>query len=414
MSILKRFLDDDKDLKLIYCIAAIASFIMFLFCPRVNFFDTATYYQASDLLLNRGQLDAFRTPLYPLFLAITVYPVLAYILQTLIFLFSVRFMYGTMKMLTSSRRAVILFSLIYVLHPTFLFYNCQLICESLSISLSAIYIYYTVIYLKKGKTSHCLLIHLTVLLLIFLKPIFIFLLVISFGIFIYNACCRKLTFRHLSAFIIAFAIQLSIIGGYMSAIHSRYGVFAISNVTDINLYWIMDEHGLIDDSTFPDDMIKNISGSLDRLKYINNNYGWKELKAIVNENMKLHWKDYLYGYKLTATRFLHFSWPFTNISGKNFLKFIAGSIGLSFYQLFVFIGFYLCLTLWSWIKHRKIPIISLVFFSYTFANCVILYLTAFNDFSRIIVPSLTVILVQFLQVSECIVSIIRRKPFLMN
>jgi hypothetical protein len=408
MNIIKKIYDNDRQLKIIYIVAVSISSVMYFLCPRIDFLDTETYLQAKDMLLQNGEFDHFRTPLYPLFLAITHYPFIALVAQNIIFLFSVRFLYKTLKMITDSLRLVFIFSLIYVIHPTFIFYNYQLLSESLSISLSAIYIYFLISYLKNGKTSHCWIFHFIMLLLIFIKPVFVFLLGISFGLLIYLFLFKRISFRPLILFVIAFLVQVSIVGGYMSIMDKKYGVFSISSVSDANFYWMLEEAGLLDFSTLPDEEAKKPDYySVDRLRYIAGEYGWKEVHSIVRKNLQKSYKTFLFGKSTSQIRAINFTTAFTHTSGKSFWKILSMSLGFTFYQLFVLFGLYFFLILKTWIKSRKIPIISLTLSVYLLANFIVLYLTAMNDYSRLITPSLVAILIMFMQLSNRIIEIFK-------
>jgi hypothetical protein len=410
MGAINRFFDNDRQLKIIYLIATAVSLIAFFLCPRVNFLDTATFYTAKDVLL-RGELDIFRTPIYPLFLAVTVNPTGVFIAQTIFFLLSVRFFYKALKILADSKKLVLIFSLVYVLHPTILFYNFQLLSESLSISFSAIYLYFLIAYIQSGKNKYCWGFTVAMLFLIFLKPACIILLGVSVGLLFYFTIFKRLSFRPLAVFVVSFAVQLSAIGGYMAAMHEKYGVYGISNVTDMNFFWIMDMLEMTDESTFPDDKIKAIENNVNRCWFIFNEYGWSEAQKIVRKNLKINYKEYLFGKRMTDKRMINCLASFTNVSGKNGWKVVAGSLGLSFYQLFMFWGLYIFLFVRYWVIKKKIPVVSLILMGISLMNCIVIYINSIDDYSRFVVPSLTAILLQFFQISAWGIAVIRRKPY---
>jgi hypothetical protein len=410
-AIINRFFDNDRQLKYIYLIAVAASIFSFFFCPRLDFYDIHTYMRAKEMLLEQGVLDAFRTPVYPIFLAITGNTATAHIVQTLIFLLSIRYIYKTLKLLSSSRKLIVAFSLVYVIHPTLQFYNFQILAESLAISFTSIYLYFVISYLKTARAGYCWAFHFIMLLLVFLKPVFIFLSVISLGILAYNIIHKKQPFKSISVFIISLAVQASVIFCYMSAIHSRYGVYGLSNVTDINFFWIMDMKGIIDKTTFPDNRMDAVHNNIDRCGFMINEYGWPETHRIVWKNLRMNYREYLFGESINGERAYRSAWSFTNISGKNAWKVVANSLGLTFYQLFWFFGLYIFLIARYWIKTKKIPVISLILLGIPLINCFVIYINCIDDYSRFFVPSLTAMLYLFMQVLSWGLAAVSRKPF---
>jgi hypothetical protein len=193
----------------------------------------------------------------------------------------------------------------------------------------------------------------------------------------------------------------------------KYGVFSISSVSDINFYWMLEEFDLLDFSTLPDEESKKSDYySVDRLRYIIREYGWKEVHSIVSENLNKNYKAFLFGKEASQIRAANCATAFTNIAGKNFWKICSISLGFSFYQLFILFSLYFFLILKTWIKSRKIPIISLTLFIYILANFIVLYSTAMNDYSRLITPALVAILIMFMQLSNRIIEAIKNPKFL--
>jgi hypothetical protein len=381
---------------------------MYFLCPEVMFVDTISFNDTRRMLFAGEGIDHFRTPLYPLIMGLTHWRIVTVVLQTLVFLLSVKYFYRLLAMLTRRKSLVFAFTLIYAVHPTILFYNYQLLSESLSISGSVFFMYFIVRFLKSGKTWRCWTAQIIALTLIFLKPAFIFLPGIVVIIALWYIF-RKQFNRQLAVVVATLLLQTAALGGYAAHIQHRYGVFAISSVTDINLYWMLEEYELLNFSTLPDEHCKTYDYCLDRLRYLLREYGWKEVHDIVAVNLKANFKEFLIGPKAIESRAWNCFFPITVFSGKSYWKVINNSLGPTFYQLFVIIFLYIVYIVIKWRKKRKFPIHSFLIFSIIAANMLVLYLTAMNDYSRLSIPAIVAILLMFMQLTEWFADMIERR-----
>jgi 4-amino-4-deoxy-L-arabinose transferase-like glycosyltransferase len=223
-----------KQLSILYLVAIIVSIVVGIWGPLAEGGDTGSYEETKAFLL-QGHLCHARPPLYPLLLAITGNWQIMAVFQHLVFLVSVAYIYYTLKMLCSVPRLVFVTMLVYVCHPAFTYYHNEILPESLCISLGSIFCYYLVRYIKYGKNRDCWLFHGLILCLIFLKPVFLFVVPISAGLFIYLAL-KKEKRNVLSNYLAAFMLTGCVIGGYSLLMKKEWGVFSMSSISDINLY----------------------------------------------------------------------------------------------------------------------------------------------------------------------------------
>jgi len=404
----------EKDLVVIYLVAACMSILMFWFHPRVGDLDTPSYLFAKDQLLTYFKLDSFRPPLYPLFLAITYNSIGTTIAQNIIFLISVGFFYSILKMLLSNRRLIFVFMLIYVIHPAFIAYNYILMTESLSISLGTIYLFFLIRYIRQEKTKDCWIFHILTVILILIKPAFLFLLGISVGLFIYQVLFRR-NIRRLGLFILPMVVALSSIGLYSLKMKKDHGVFNVSCVTDINLYWIMSEHNLIDYESIgngelkPDVQVLPFAYYYVEALHICRAHGWKELHSIVQASMKKNRRAFLFGEDITKFRLYNLNEVVGGGPIGNFWKIVSFFCSITFFQLMTFLCGYFLLIAYSFFKTRKIPIISITFFVYIAVNLFMLYFFAYNDYSRLATPMLSVSLLVIAQLTEFTIQVIRSR-----
>jgi hypothetical protein len=403
----------DRPLFLIYIIACCAYVLLFLFGPRISFSDTGSYYYAKNLLLYEGKLDHIRTPLYPLFLGLTNTPTITILFQYLIFIFSIAFFYAILNILNINKRLIFVFMLVYIMHPVIIFQHSQLLTESLSLSLSVFFVYFLVKYIVEGRYKFCWALHILLLILIFLKPAYLFLFAISFGILLYIMVFNKKNFHLWKVHLLALVLSITFIVGYQSMIKKDYGVFGITAVSDVNLYWMLRKVNLIDTTSIQanklkEDIIAHTEDANCGAMYVLETYGWPELHRIVNLSLKKNIKSFLFGRDISRIRAENFANIVGGVSiGGNLWNILFLSSGITFYQLSVLLLLYFCLLLHFFLKTKIIPIISFAFFIYTFVNLLtILFLTP-NDYGRIIIPSLIVILLIIMQMVSWLLHKIR-------
>jgi hypothetical protein len=200
-------------------------------------------------------------------------------------------------------------------------------------------------------------------------------------------------------------------------------------VSDANQYWILRQNKLIDFSSIQNQEVKNcILENYDNT-YENGweyggetellwaKYGWKEVHSIVQNSLKKNFKSFLLGEEITKRRIEAFHEPvgFTTDSGIfNELKHGSPIV----YHLFTFfkiyhvlflLVFYGCMIVYYTLRKRKIPIVSVLFWSYVFCNLFTITTSAPISYGRLITPSLTVILLIIMQISDELIGIIRGK-----
>jgi hypothetical protein len=416
----------NKQLLMIYVFALFVCASVFVFGPEHISVDTVFFDRAKDLLLKNGELDHFRTPLYPIFLIITYKWQIAVIVQYLIFLISIGFLYTTLKMLNIRSFLIYAGMLIYLLYPAFTFYHNQLISESLTLSLCTISIYFLLKYIKYGKTKDCWSLHAIILTLIFIKPALLLYIGISAGILIFIIVTKKTRTHSIRHHIISLILVLSVIGGYSAVMGKKYGVYGISSVGDLNLYWMLRQNDLIDIPAIQNEELKKTimenstieipsedawKQAVTEALHVLHNYGWKELHSIVNTSLKTNYKEFLFGKSISSMRQSALDFPLGyNMGWSNHYGFLHRHVyEFSFYHLFSLLGIHLLLLIFFSFKSRIFPILSITLSVYIFLNLFTLYLTAPNDYARLILPALPVSLIVLIQVFEWLFSLIHRE-----
>lgn len=137
--------------KILYFISAIGITIFIIWSiytgEGLACIDTPSYYEAYDVI-TKGKIDLYRTPLYPLIIGScrSIFGeigsvAVVYILQGILFLFSIKWLGDVLMNITAYRRIGYWFTAIYALHPGFLSYCGVMMSESIAISLVAAELY---------------------------------------------------------------------------------------------------------------------------------------------------------------------------------------------------------------------------------------------------------------------------------
>ncbi len=220
-------------------VVAIVVLTLYNLTPASWNFDTSFYLLAAENLLH-GKLDCLRTPVYPLLLKICSLPhqgewlgSLVCILQSAVYLISIRSFYLLLCQLLSKQWIILLATLSYVLLPTAGWCN-ELLTESLSTSLSVILCHWLVRFHYSPTCKRALRIATLLLIMVMLRTNFIaFFVILPFFWLLQWASTKK----HI--FAIATMLLLIPIGGYVGyckTFQNQYGIFAATISTACDYY----------------------------------------------------------------------------------------------------------------------------------------------------------------------------------
>ena len=415
-------LQEYKYLRIVYAIALIFSFILLIFVIK-EVPDSWSYYSAKDVIMS-GHLDYLRMPLYPILLIITKHIYVTIAVQLLVFYVSIAYLYKTLIELKISTRLVFLIMIIYACHPVFMYYQVQLIPESLCISLSSIFSYYLIAFIKTKRISYCWIFHALILCLFLLKPGCIFLIAVPVMLVFYLFFAkRKLV---LSCFIPLLLVIVTI-SGYGFAMKQTYGAFTFSSVSDINLYWMLRKTNKIDLNSVKNEELKSFIADKIELEYeaqfwlcfdeastIIDKHGLKSLRDIVQGSLDSNYKSFLFdGHNLKIVKENLFGFTGRSIDYFGFnessskLDFTDFFPYINFYILFFILIFYTFLIVKQVYMFKNVPVISILFLLYIAANLIIIILSAPNNYGRLIVPSVSIILIVVAQCVEWFVLFIQ-------
>lgn len=199
--------------------------------------DTDSYFRAIDVFLS-GDVDSFRTPVYPMILYFcrgifgwfgALKGIEAF--QSVAFLFALWYFYQTLHWFVKKESLKIIAT--FLLAFPFVTWNNAILTEPLAVSGSIFLIYFTFALYSRFTPWRAAAVAFWLLFLVFLRPAFVYLLPIyglwGLGIWLL-ANKRPAGVATLAAALLTTGLLL----GYMKAFENRYGVFAVSKVSLMN------------------------------------------------------------------------------------------------------------------------------------------------------------------------------------
>lgn len=200
--------------------------------------DTDTYIYAADTLLD-GHINVDRMPVYPLYLALCraisaeAFPLIASLGQIICFTASI-FLFNTVLRMAEVRRPVATVALwAYAMFPNILIMPLSLLTESLSISGMVCFLYLTLRIVRQRRTLQSgAALAVLVLLLVFMRPSFTYLLILAGIAAILMLCMRR--GRGAVAFIMTPLLVSPLLWCYSLRIEQQTGAFSPSMVSVAN------------------------------------------------------------------------------------------------------------------------------------------------------------------------------------
>lgn len=407
----------NKYLNIILTVGAIISVLMIILKGVWIFPDSSSYIRAWDLYSN-FEIDSLRTPVYPIFLGViktifgsNLFQIVAIIIQHIVFLCSVAFLYKMAKWFIHSEKIVFILTLLYTIVPAFIIcWNNAILTESFAISGMVFLMYVTISMLKEFSFTKLFLHTALLLIMIFLRPALVYILpvfAVSWLYFIFVKKERKLGFAALSSVVIVSLCLLS----YMKVFENRFGIFASSIVNVNNQLFIARQYGLLDPDEISDKQLKEavIQSYKDNGEYIREHSKMKivykdiwpfDIKAkneAINKSYKAH--PLKVAKKSIVRLLLASDWSMTGYSD----HFVNGPSEINrlfdwgfklkhlFFMLFIY-GFILIYVL---IKKNTFPFFSILFFMLGVSNIIVAVVGAQAEWSRLILPSMPLYLIMF-------------------
>ena len=381
--------------------------------------DTASYLDAGTTIIN-GNIDQFRTPLYPLicylprlFNSPSAY-FLIVLVQQLIFLLSVYAFYQTARIIIRSNKTVFFSTIFYACCPGIILWNQCILSESPAISGMVFFIYSLAKFIHRPTLKTALYSNLFLFLLIMLRPGFIYLIPVN--LLFWGYLLLKKRNRITTAGISGALLVSALFTLYCIRFQKEYQLFSLSVVGMYNQYYLLRKADFINVNeiytnnenlkkdllkTLPD---KEISVYDEEVKPLAGKYGYAAINDLVRNTIRKHSEEYLL---MTAKRFHQInSFKIFNVYAEmdsQIVKAYAYGIlfifNLTFRIIYFFLTVYgICLICFSF-KKKRIPALSAAMWIITACHLFSTIAGAQSEWSRLLVPCTPILI---LMACQCI------------
>ena len=390
-------------LRVVLPLAVINSVLLIVLVGFIDAVDTWTYVDAITQV-SHGDLDQYRTPVYPLFLWLCqglfgqAYFILGTIaLQHVCYWVSIVYFDRLLAALCSSRLARWVLLIVYALHPGFtMMLNCVL-TEAFSVMGIVMLLWVSHRLLTTPRLRHGGYFFFWLTFLVFLRPSFSYLLPISLLLWGGMLLWRHGGIAVLTAFCATIVISLAMLG-YMAAFEHRYHVRTITAVSTVNMYQCLIDTTAIEPPEMKADIMQTIhdNGMVTEpgfpfwveMEQLLDHYGQERLQAVLDHSLKVNFKGYVkvvLGHVLHSSGilFLHYNnVPHDGPVSKMLYKLFPVYI-ITFYLLLLFYAALVCRQVW---KTRRVPLISVVMSMLSLGLVLVSLLGAYGDWPRLFLP----------------------------
>ncbi len=383
------------------------------------FYDTSSYSYLEGYQSEFGEINAFRTPVYPIFLKIvgifgddSVDELYANVtaVQEIISLISVAFFYLLMRKLTKSKVTQSIATLYYGCLPSIFTYNLCILTESLAISLVVFFLYIFCCYLEKKKISQQILLAALTLIMILLRPTFLCLLIFFAIFWIFQFFIAKEERKKTGIGALSTVVVCLILGGYSWLNQVQNGFMGLSYVNIINQTDIildMKLYGSYENNPIDDQITQIIVENYDATDapwYVAKDkvleqFSYETLGEYNQRCIKHNLKSYLIGQirRIVELGSTNINTALVNRDGGKIQSYLIAFsqcvFPLNIGFLFLIIGFELIYFLWKCIRKEKWKLIEQMRFFAMILMAGILSVTLLGaqaEYTRLIVPILSI------------------------
>ena len=381
-------------LQIIYGLAIINSLALIFFVGWKTCPDSITYVQAWDVI-SSGEIDKWRTPIYPIFLGVIQsivgkeYLHIATIcIQQLIFLLSIQYFYQAIRQLCQNLTVVFWITLFYALHPGVSSWNNFILTESLAVIFSVFLIYSALKVWKEASLKACFYFTLWLLLLIFLRPAFVYMLPVSLVAWIMAGFKRK-EIRSVSFICIAGVITVSCCQLlYMKAFETKYGVFTPSGISTVNQYCLAKQGNILNPDLIKHPKLKTyIERTINKeTDEVFDHFELRDIQDAVSVSNKNNPIGYIKKAGGRLFRAAHGSYPPSYCEGT--YLWLSHLFAVPFYVMYQFLFIYFLVLLYWMYRHKTVPWFSSFLFMLGCSNLIVAIVGAQAEWSRLVLPSL--------------------------
>jgi hypothetical protein len=430
MSLLSK-IDSDRRYQKLYLIALIEAVVLIglsvIYGGGTS--DTDTYYAAWDTICS-GKIDAFRTPLYPVFigLAKAVFgdfagKIVVWIIQSAIFLCSIKWMKFLSEYFISNRKIAFLVTAFYAIFPGPLVMNAAILTESLALTGMVGLLYLTVKLYERQQPKYMAWITLLLVALIMLRPAFSYLPVIYAGLWIVAFFSHQFPKRICLLGGLSVIVVISIVVGYTLQMKRTYGIMTLSGISLDNNYFAVRTAGVIDPEELSDTVTRKVVADvLDNPFIGHRGYDyWVDVYRL-HQSLTLTQIDTLVStavdnHSAEIARFILFerlndACSNDVINGgaitppvKMFTRLVNPNISTSYAILVIFFF----ISLWPEIRHRLFSILKWLLVVHFISLNVVVILGAPSEWCRLLMPNYPTLLLIFGMTLQAAVTILQER-----
>jgi hypothetical protein len=377
-----------------------------------------------------GEVDAFRTPLYPYFIKLVRFFVnpqfiihKVVIIQSLISFSTIIFFYNIVKTTFQKRPVIIAATLLYAMSPSIINYDKCILTESLSLSFIVIFLSMIINYLKKPTILKASAYTVSTFFAVMLRPSFIIMVPIMLLFWVLRLFFFKAERKINISGIAASLACILLIAGYT---HLNYkendcnGISGIKNLNQLDLIIKYDMYEKGNDKEITETIRKNISNTYGQEVYwkmqclLLANYPQSRIATFVNSCIlnqpKIYiQKTFMRVYKISneqiatqyATRKDGFAGLFNFILNINFITFTA--IYLLILLDFIYI-------VYQWARTKKIHWFKILLWAVMTGQLAVAIIGAQTQYQRLFVIAMPcIILISFSYIDILFYSISKSK-----
>lgn len=395
---------------LTYILLGVMSFrlIFMFFSTRYHaFYDTSSYVTAANNLIS-GHIDEFRTPMYPLFLAIVSFVTGTEIgstacftavaaIQQFLSIVSLCFFYSIAHKVIKSDAVANVVTVIYGCAPMLFQFNSCILTESLTLLLVNMFLYFVISFIQEKTHYYAIASACSAVILIFTRPTFVYLLLLLPLLYITFLLFQKGARKQVFAGILASVFAGIMVLGYCGMNYSQNGIAGLSTVTGSkNELLVIVGSGIYKQDTeseigkrvyerySPKDAPRDPLGFADTLI---NEYGSEKVGEYISNLKKMNAEAYTkyISDSMMARQNQILTAPYVSYSSMD--SFVGGIYGLlTPFPLssmwFVFFGCIICLVI-GLIKNHRVPWIVVGLSAFFFTHCFVSTYAAQTETARL-------------------------------
>ena len=393
-----------RNLTTLYWLSAIEGLLLLLVFGVGIYNDSITYLNAWTNCISCGTL-ASRTPVYPIFLGVinsifgnVIAPYIVISLQYLIFLISIKCFYRSCRSILKSANIAYWLTAFYALFPSFTSWEISLLTEGLAIS-GSVFLLYSLLKFKFNKSwIHVFLVVWWTVFLIFLRPVFVYLLPLMIVVFLLAIFFYRNLWKQAICGMIGILLICTTVFSYMKKYESQYGLFSLSDVSVLNQFFMARQYGVLkvgdtDNTRFNQYLKESISKYGEEMDsksmlwaesgYVGHNFDLKELNGIVAQSTQKNKSSWIKG--LLRRCYDSAGYTLFKVSIQP-VGFITTMFGLNIGLLNILLVILIIMIVKAY-KRGESPWVSMSLLMLIASNLIVIEVGAQEEWSRLLLPS---------------------------